>query len=147
MSSKRPMEGVVSFLDFSIPTRPLNSTTGLATAAYRVVTPSYFTLIRNPLRGGRLFTEQDGPDAPSVIIVNESFARTFMPGENALGKQIRLRVPADPGHVNLAQIVGIVPIRGNLPGTCTMCFTSQPHQRFSCRCCKIPSPHATRPFS
>lgn len=108
MSSKRPMEGVVSFLDFSIPTRPLNSTTGLATAAYRVVTPSYFTLIRNPLRGGRLFTEQDGPDDPSVIIVNESFARTFMPGENALGEQIRLRVPADPGHVNLAQIVGIV---------------------------------------
>ena len=108
MSSKRPMEGVVALLDFSIPTRPLNSTTGLATAAYRVVTPSYFPLIRNPLRGGRLFTEQDGPDSPPVIIVNQSFARTFMPGENALGEQVRLRVPADPGHVKLAQIVGII---------------------------------------
>lgn len=108
MSSKLPMEGVISFLDFSIPTRPLNSTTGLAVAAYRVVTPSYFTLIRNPLSGGRLFTEQDAPDAPSVIIVNESFARTFMPGGNALGEQLRLRLRADPGDMKLAQIVGIV---------------------------------------
>ena len=108
MSSKLPMEAIVSTLDFSIPKRPLNSTTGLATAAYRVVTPSYFTLIRNPLRGGRLFTEHDGPDAPSVIMVNESFARTFLPGENAVGEQIRLRVPGDPVGVKLAQIVGIV---------------------------------------
>jgi putative ABC transport system permease protein len=108
MSSKRPMEGGVSFLDFSIPTRPLNSTTGLATAAYRVVTPSYFTLIRNPLRGGRLFTDQDGPDAPSVIIVNESFVLTFMRGESALGRQVRLLFPSDAHDVKLAQIVGIV---------------------------------------
>lgn len=108
LSSKRPMEGGISFLDFSIPTRPLNSTTGLAAAAYRVVTPSYFTLIRNPLRSGRLFTEQDGPDAPSVIIVNESFAHTFMAGVNALGEQVRLRLPDDTHAMKLAQIVGIV---------------------------------------
>lgn len=108
MSSKRPMEGAVSLLDFWIPARPFNSTAGLTTAAYRVVTPSYFTLIRNPLRSGRLFTEQDGPEAPSVVIVNESFARTFMPGESALGEQVRLRLPADTHAVKLAQIVGIV---------------------------------------
>jgi putative ABC transport system permease protein len=108
MSSKRPMEGITSSLDFSIPTRPLSTTTGLATAAYRVVSPSYFTLIRNPLRDGRLFTEQDGPDSPPVIIVNESFARTFLPGVSAIGKQIRLFVRADRETAKLAQIVGIV---------------------------------------
>jgi putative ABC transport system permease protein len=73
-----------------------------------VVTPSYFTLIRNSLRDGRLFTEQDDRDAPSVIIVNESFARTFMAGGSALGEQVRLRLPADSGHRKPAQIVGVV---------------------------------------
>jgi putative ABC transport system permease protein len=108
MSSKRPMEEGASFLDFSIPTRPLNSTTGLASAAYRVVTSSYFTLIRNPLHDGRSFTKQDASDAPPVIIVNQSFARTFMPGQSALGKQIRLLFSNETHDVKLAQIVGIV---------------------------------------
>ena len=108
MSSKGPMEDSVSFLDFSIPTRPLNSTTGLTTAAYWVVTPSYFTLIRNPLHEGRLFTQQDGPDAPSVIIVNESFARTFILGESALDKQVRLLFSSNTQAEKEARIVGIV---------------------------------------
>lgn len=108
LSSKRPMEGITSSLDFSIPTRPLNTTTGLASAAYRVVSPSYFALIRTPLRNGRLFTEQDGPDSPPVIIVNESFARVFVPGESAIGKQVRLLVPPDRDNAKVTQIVGIV---------------------------------------
>jgi putative ABC transport system permease protein len=86
----------------------LNSTTGLATAAYRVVTPSYFTLIRNRLRDGRFFTEQDDPDAPPVVMVNESFARTYMPGQSALGKQIRLLLRTVTHDLKLAQIVGVV---------------------------------------
>jgi hypothetical protein len=105
---KRPMEGGVPFLNFAIPTRPLNAVTGLPTAAYRVVTPSYFTLIRNRLQDGRLFTEQDGPDTPPVIIVNESFSRTFMPGQRVLGTQVRLFFPTVTHEVKLAQIVGIV---------------------------------------
>jgi len=108
LSSKRPLEGGVASLDFSIPTQPLNSTTGLATAAYRVVTPSHFTLIRNRLRDGRFFTEQDDPDAPPVVMVNESFAHTYMPGQSALGKQIRLLLRTVTHDVKLAQIVGVV---------------------------------------
>lgn len=108
LSSKRPMENAVAFLNFSVPTRSVNSADGLAAAAYRVVTPSYFRVIRNSLLAGRLFTEQDGPGSPSVILVNESFARTFMPGDSALGKRVKLSVSPDAQGAKLAQIVGVV---------------------------------------
>src|SRR3989442_832754 len=83
------MDGL-TLRDFSIPGRPLNSADGTATALYRVITPEYFAVIRAPLREGRFFAEQDGPDAPGFAIVNERFARTHFPGEDAVGKQIRL---------------------------------------------------------
>ncbi len=108
LSSKRPMENRLAVLNFSIPSRPLNSGSGLAPVNYRVVTPSYFALIRNSLRTGRLFTEQDGPDSPPVILVNESFARTFIPGESAIGKQVRLFVSSNAQGAKLTQIVGVV---------------------------------------
>jgi len=109
VSSRRPMEGgPADALDFSVPGRPLNTVRGTATADYRVVTPSYFALIRNALREGRSFTEEDAPNAPAVAIINESFARTYIPNDNAIGKQLRLRLPADARGGDLVQIVGVV---------------------------------------
>ncbi|MFB3776585.1 MAG: ABC transporter permease [Bryobacteraceae bacterium] len=53
------------------------------------VAPDYFNLLRIPLLEGREFTELDSPDAPNVIIVNETFARRFFRGENPIGRKIR----------------------------------------------------------
>jgi putative ABC transport system permease protein len=46
----------------------------------RVVTPDFFSAMGVPLRAGRAFTAGDGPDAPHVLIVNETFARRYFPG-------------------------------------------------------------------
>src|SRR5713226_4754008 len=56
-SSVRPLDGE-AVRNFSIPGRLLNTADGTATAAYRVVTPAYFAVIRTPLREGRFFAEQ-----------------------------------------------------------------------------------------
>jgi putative ABC transport system permease protein len=42
-----------------------------------------------PLKQGRLFTDQDGPDAVRVAIINDTMARTYWPYSSALGKRFR----------------------------------------------------------
>lgn len=93
----------------------VNTADGVATADYRVITPGYFAVIRTPLRVGRFFTEQDGPDASGAAIVNEAFARTYFPHEEATGKRIRLESRPDnrvaalaPPRNDVVQIVGVV---------------------------------------
>jgi putative ABC transport system permease protein len=59
------------------------------------VTPDYFHLMGIPLQRGRAFTERDIDMAPHVALVNESFARTWWPNEDPLGKRIKLEHTAD----------------------------------------------------
>jgi putative ABC transport system permease protein len=88
-ASAHPL-GRQAFRDFTIPGRPLSSAGGLANAAYRIVSPGYFTTIRTPLREGRHFSENDGPSSANVALVNESFARKWFPEQDAVGKEIQL---------------------------------------------------------
>ncbi|HEX8775362.1 MAG TPA: ABC transporter permease [Pyrinomonadaceae bacterium] len=75
-----------------------------ANAAYAVATPQYFRAMKIPLIAGRQFTERDTKDAPQVIIVNETLARRYFPGESAVGK--RLTVWRDEDFPR--EIVGVV---------------------------------------
>ena len=74
---------------------------------YDSVTPEFFTTLRIPLRRGRLFTSADGPSAARVVVVNESLARRFFPGDDALGKRVTYDDPAD-AQARWLTIVGIV---------------------------------------
>ena len=53
---------------------------------YRLVSASYFDTMEMPIRRGRAFTSREA--LPSVV-VNESMARKFYPGEEAIGRRIR----------------------------------------------------------
>jgi len=55
----------------------------------RVAAGDYFGAMEIPLRDGRLFNDQDTPDAPRVALVDERMARQLWPDGNALGKRIR----------------------------------------------------------
>ena len=52
------------------------------------VTPGYFETLEMPLLVGRVFTDADGPNAQSVAIVNQAFARKFYSGTNPVGRHI-----------------------------------------------------------
>ena len=54
----------------------------------RQVTPAYHQALRIPLRSGRLFSGGDRKGAASVVIVNDSAARRYFPGETAVGRTI-----------------------------------------------------------
>jgi putative ABC transport system permease protein len=112
VASSRPLDRR-AFRDFAIPGRSLSSAGGVANAAYRVVSPDYFSTIGTPLRAGRFFEETDGPRNTKVGIVNESFARTWFPNEDAVGKQLQLHDlyarDLGPEPVNdMLQIIGVV---------------------------------------
>jgi predicted permease len=61
------------------------------------VGPNYFRTLGRPTISGRDFTMFDVAGAPGVVIVNESFAATFWPGENAVGRRLRLFDGPVPG--------------------------------------------------
>ena len=48
----------------------------------------YFRTLEIPLLAGRDFTESDALETPKVVIVNESFARKFGLGREAIGKRM-----------------------------------------------------------
>jgi putative ABC transport system permease protein len=54
------------------------------------VTPEYFRIMRIPLLAGRRFTDADGEKSAGVVMVNAATARRFWPGENPIGKYIRV---------------------------------------------------------
>ena len=57
----------------------------------RTVTPSYFQTLGIPLRAGRLFTSQDRPGAPNVVIVSEAMAHRDWPNESPIGRRVKYR--------------------------------------------------------
>jgi predicted permease len=72
-----------------------------------VANPAYFQVMRLKPRRGRTFTESDGVAGVPVLLVNETFVRKFWPGEDSLGKHLRLIKgrAAQPWFT----VVGIVP--------------------------------------
>jgi putative ABC transport system permease protein len=55
---------------------------------YAMISSDYFRTMGIPLIGGRYFTDADREGSPGVIILTESFARRYFPGENCLGRRI-----------------------------------------------------------
>jgi len=52
------------------------------------ITPGYFETLQIPVLIGRSFTEEDGPDAQRVAIVNQAFMRKLFHGANPVGRYV-----------------------------------------------------------
>ena len=68
------------------------------------VTPEYFHLLGMKVVRGRLLDAFDTDSSPPVAVVNEAMARTYWPGEDALGKRMMLSQRA----TTWTTVVGIV---------------------------------------
>ena len=69
-------------------------------ASLHIVSAGYAEAIGLRLKAGRLLTAYDTASTPMVVMINESLARTYFSGSNAVGTHIRLFGPAE--------IVGVV---------------------------------------
>jgi putative ABC transport system permease protein len=80
-----------------------------AEPAFRyAVTPSYFDTTHIPLLRGRLLNDHDHAGVPVTVLISESYAKRKFPGQDPLGK--RVRIGPDIGHADRpwATIVGVV---------------------------------------
>jgi putative ABC transport system permease protein len=75
-------------------------------AALNIVTPDYFGTLGIPIRQGRDFTDHDDAKAPRVLVVNETMAGLEWPGENPVGR--RLRLQGTEGWHTVIAVVGDV---------------------------------------
>ena len=96
-----PMSGNYSRIGIEVPGYQPRPDEEMAVLLNQVA-PQFFTTFGTPLLMGRDFNLQDTPEAPAVVIVNESLARYFFGAENPLGKRITLE-----NYKNL-EIIGVV---------------------------------------
>jgi predicted permease len=69
------------------------------------VSTDYFATMRIPLLKGRSFTVADHSAAPRVAIVNQKMAEQYWPGQDPVGRQIRLR--GRGGEMQLTTVIGV----------------------------------------
>ena len=67
------------------------------------VRENFLEAIEIPLLAGRAFSAQDNLNTPSVIVVNQAFAKQYFPTENPVGK----RLAFDPRKPDEVEIVGL----------------------------------------
>jgi predicted permease len=70
------------------------------------VAPNFFATIGTPILMGRDFSPNDANGAQKVAIVNQKFAKKFLPGVNPVGH--RLGMGGDPGTKTDITIIGVV---------------------------------------
>lgn len=76
---------------------------------FRIATPGYFGVLGIPLRG-REFEAADREDGVPVAVVNQTLARLWFPGENPLGR--RIKVGGGLGWLEIVGVAGDVRHRG-----------------------------------
>jgi predicted permease len=78
-------------------------------ARYHMATVDYFRALGTPLLHGRFFTEADKQGAPNVLIINQSMATSYWPGEDVVGKRITFSdTPKEKDWLTIVGVVGDV---------------------------------------
>jgi putative ABC transport system permease protein len=98
--------GGVPTSNFSVEGHPAAQRGEHVEAIVETVTPNYFPALNIALRDGRLLTDSDGAEATPVAVISESLARRYLPGENPLGKHIKVG-NSDSDHPWMT-VVGVV---------------------------------------
>ncbi|HVQ37324.1 MAG TPA: ABC transporter permease [Pyrinomonadaceae bacterium] len=74
--------------------------------ATRVISPNYFQTMGIPLLQGRPFGSPETAALPGAVVISESMARRYWPGEDPVGKRLCPGKPESPD--DWFQIIGVV---------------------------------------
>jgi putative ABC transport system permease protein len=77
------------------------------TAFYNAVSPDYFRTMEIPVLSGRPFLASDDQKAQKVIIINQTLARRYFPGEDPIGRRMTFN-DESPTEADWVTIVGVV---------------------------------------
>ena len=103
-----PLSGMNFNISFQVSGRPPVPPFQQPTMEVRVASPEYFSTMGIPITRGRAFTNDDREDTPRVVLLTESAARRYFPGEDPIGKTIKLGWGKGPGKPKAGgEVVGI----------------------------------------
>jgi putative ABC transport system permease protein len=91
---------------FTVEGRPAPAPGDFTDANLRVISKDYVRAMGVPLKAGHLFAGDERQNSSLVMLINETMAHQFWPGENPLGQRIKLSGYA--GDYPWITIVGIV---------------------------------------
>jgi predicted permease len=100
-----PISGDLWRSELAVEGRPARPGESIATS-YRVVTPRLFETLGTALLKGRGLEESDSKDAVPVALVNQTLADRTWPGEDPLGK--RIRIGGSDSNDPWVTVVGVV---------------------------------------
>jgi putative ABC transport system permease protein len=103
-----PLAGPGSATSFTVVGRPAPAPGQVPVADIRVVDPQYFQTMRIPLRGGRIPDERDRVSAPPVVVINETMARSLWPGEDPVGRRVKVNMWDPDAETEVIGVVGDV---------------------------------------
>jgi predicted permease len=69
-----------------------------------IVTPGFFHLMGMTRLRGRIFADSDNEEAPAAAVINEAAAQMFWPGDDPLGKHLKL----DRQDTSWTTVVGVI---------------------------------------
>ena len=85
-----PLVRTIGDWSITIEGRPLASPNENPNADYQSATPGYFRTMGMSLVRGRLLTSADREDTPLVVVINDTMAARYWPGQDALGKRFQM---------------------------------------------------------
>jgi predicted permease len=100
--------GLGSATGFAVEGRPAPPPGEEPSTNVRVSDAGYFGTIGIPVLRGRNFTEVEDAQARHVVIVSESFARKYFPGEDPVGKRVAVEMFDKPTPTEIVGVVGDV---------------------------------------
>jgi putative ABC transport system permease protein len=100
-----PLTGNSSSVRITLPDRETPPKGQEPQALFNTATPDYFATMGIPSVQGRLFNDGDRLGTPDVIVINETMARRFWPGQDPVGKQIKF-VGGDDTPATVVGVVG-----------------------------------------
>ena len=109
ISNFLPTGGSAPF-PYEIEGAPLDGRQRRPSLAALVISADYFRVMDVQPLAGRAFTDDDGFTGPPVVIVNKQFASKSWPGQNPLGKRLRLYsgATAEPWLIVVGEVPNIV---------------------------------------
>ncbi len=103
-STVLPMSNMDALMGFTLPPAPGSSDPVNAQAAVRSVSPGFIEALGATMAQGRAFTDADTLAAESVVMVNETFTRTYMDGKG-VGEELPISAHDDR---NTSRVIGVV---------------------------------------
>jgi len=99
-----PIAGGVG-TDFAIVGRPPVKPEDAPSADIRVIDAAYLRTMQIPLLHGREFSERDSAAAPKAMLINQTMADKFWPGQDPVGSHVTM---LDWGPPLTGEVVGVV---------------------------------------